>query len=70
VLDGVVPVPEDVVDVDVLGVARVGHAVVGDEDDVDDVGEVARLEGDVEVFCEDVDLREGFLGNDCSRCVK
>ena len=40
---------EDVVDEDELGVARVRHAVVADEDYVDDVGQVARLDLVVQV---------------------
>ena len=52
---------EDVVDEDELGVARVRHAVVADEDDVDDVGQVARLDLVVQVAREDVDLLEDFL---------
>ncbi len=52
---------EDVVDKDELGVARVRHAVVTDEDDIDDVGQVARFDLVVEVAREDVDLFQDFL---------
>ena len=56
-----VAVAEEVVDEDELGVARVRHAVVADEDDVDDVGQVARLDLVVQVAREDVDLLQYFL---------
>ena len=36
--------------------------MIRDEDDVDDISEVARFEGGVQVFSEDVNLGEGFLG--------
>ena len=54
-------VAENVVDKDELRMARVRHAVVGNEDDVNNVGQVARLELIVELSGKDVDLLQDFL---------
>ena len=52
---------KDVIDVDELGVRGVGHAVIAHEDDINDIGEIARLELVMELPREDVDLLQDFL---------
>lgn len=50
-----------VVDVNPLRVAGVCHAMVTDEDDVDDICEVATLQGIVEIFGEDINSLQCIL---------
>ncbi len=52
---------EDVVDEDELRVARVGHPMVADEDDVEDVCEVACLDLVMQLARKDVNLLQDFL---------
>ena len=50
-----------VVDINPFWATSVGHAVVADEDDVDDLGEVASLQSLVEVLGENVDGLQRIL---------
>ena len=62
-LDVLPTLTEDVVNKDELGTARVGHAVVANEDDVEYVGQVTCLDRIMQFAGEHVDLLQNFLYN-------
>ena len=63
-LDVLPALTEDVINEDKLGTARVGHAVVANEDDVEYVGQVTCLDRIMQFAGEDVDLLQNFLYTD------
>jgi len=52
-----------VVDVNPFWVTGICHPVVADEDDIDDIGEIANLQGLVEVFSKKVNGLQRILFN-------